>query len=273
MKKHCIILFVLFSLFLGPEVLSAQESPKNDKAVKNKWLRFGFQMEMNLSHYSLKTKEGFQDLMIPQEEMRRALYSINYYPVDYAGNDDVMGGRIKDVTALSIGKGGSWGVLCEMRMGEHVDLQLLINAGIGETIIQYEVIVLDHEGLPKDQVQLEAKSSAIVMEWPVLLKYRLLNDRLYLLGGINSLVMGQSLYENHMHSHGFDILFDMSADIGLGYDFCQFRNGVKLGVQIKYGIGLLNRIKGMEEKYPDCFYYFPLESVRSDQLKISFVVK
>lgn len=232
---------------------------KKDKG-KEPFLQVRFQLGVNALVPTLTTKEGFQLNTYP---IRSLLYSIGPEGHYYSDSDCFKITEVKP----NITSGFAIGLVLEKKIGKKLDFQVDPTLVLGTQCVIYDVDIVSQTGESVSRIKVVSNNKlSTSFEFPLLLKYRVLNNYFYLIGGVNPKFHIQSLKKGFNSSGLPSFLetdrFDLSAEVGLGSLF--YKN---LGLQVKFSLGLLDVIKG--QKYKDSFFYLPIESVHHNQLQIT----
>lgn len=219
LKLHYILLLLGFSL-----AVSAQKPKvKNDPAHDDKPIHFGFSLGINSMDFKVKQSQLAVDNNV------------------YVGVAEVTPGiNIHAITNL--------------RLAENFDLRALPGISFNDRYLHYSYIRnLDSAIYTNERGEKAAyKIESAYLELPVHFKYkskRLNNFRPYLIGGANYrydlAIKGEyDPYEQAIMLKRGDIY----AELGYGMDF--YLTYFKLGVEIKYSLGLTNILETQDRNGP-----------------------
>ena len=223
---------------------------------------FGFHLGVNFMDYSLIVKENYQNTI--------------YYDRNDLGNVDKI--ILKDVQSyqiLSVARdttrgfnamprpGFSVGVIGDLRLGDYLNLRFSPTFSLSEINIDY-TLQINYANDTIIRVKDSHHPYMNCLEFPLHLKYRSKrynNVGAYLLAGVNP-----KLYFSFSKSQANWIKtkpFDLALELGSGFDI--YNQWFKMGIEIKYGIGLFNVLSD-DQVY---FYGNPLEKLKNKQLQIS----
>ena len=231
--------FLLFFSALTIVCHGQKAKVMNDPTHDLKPVHFGFSIGLNTQDYNIEPSQFSLDTFITP------------------GIKEVLPGF--DVHAIA-----------NFRLATYLDVRLLPGISLGQKRIYYEdkngKIINEKDGI----IDIEASC----IEIPVLLKYkakRLNNVSPYIIGGLNTkwdLTAKQSYGEDQQIIVN---RLDYFAEMGAGFDF--YLEYFKMGLEIKYGMGLTNILKTTDSKgkpnqdHPE--YTDLIESIRSQAVVIS----
>ena len=224
---------------------------------------------MGTGWYSLATKDDYQIQTWLPEAVFRVFQSGEQWPppvshVPHLNESQVSGFRVIDVKT-GYSQELSLGLTFEKQIDSMMDLQVTPTVALGEKSVVYETELIGQDGAVMDGLQVFSRDvAATYVKLPIMVKYRPFVKPLFFVGGISPMVKLERKPEYHSSAYIQPNRFDMSADFGIGYQFYK-----RLGVQVTMSLGLLNVIKGREEYR--AFYYLPMKSARTNQLRIDFV--
>lgn len=265
LKTSFLLLFPALLLAVS-NPLAAQERDDPQKLAERRPLRVRFQLGMGTGWYSLATKDDYQQIRPPEAIITAVLYhwSPPVSHVPHIDESQLSGFRVIDVKT-GYSQELSLGLTFEKQIDSMMDLQVTPTVALGEKSVVYETELIGQDGAVMDGLQVFSRDvAATYVKLPIMVKYRPFVKPLFFVGGISPMVKLERKPEYHSADYLQPNRFDMSADFGIGYQFYK-----RLGVQVTVSLGLVNVIKGREEYR--AFYYLPLKSARTNQLRIDFV--
>lgn len=270
LKTSFLLLFPALLLAVS-NPLAAQERDDPQKLAERRPLRVRFQLGMGTGWYSLATKDDYQIQTWLPEAVFRVFQSGEQWPppvshVPHLNESQVSGFRVVDVkTGYRFSSDVSLGLIFEKQIDSKMGLQVAPTLVLGEKSVVYETELIGVDGTVIDSLQVFSRDvAATYVKLPIMVKYRPFVKPLFFVGGISPMVKLERKPEYHSADYLQPNRFDMSAVFGIGYQFYK-----RLGVQVTVSLGLVNVIKGREEYR--AFYYLPLKSARTNQLRIDFV--
>ncbi len=226
-----------------------------------------FMIGVKSMRYSLSTWDGYQQTSFSSAwtlyddpfHFRVYEYDTTYCSVHFSSV------KAKPTFGLNLG------FAIDRRLSRHLDLQFFPSVSFSSLCIQYDMCYVTDDGRTDLCEYLSKDKNVDFFEMSLLLKYRILNDKLYFIGGADFQWYINGRQRNHFipgHSYPSTFFFttNISADFGVGV--C-FKNRKEL--QLRMSMGLLNVIKGKNKWLDDCTCYFPFDNVRVNQLGLYFL--
>ena len=261
MKKYLSLLLLgLIVLIASSEATAQRRKVMNLPKYDLEPYHFGFILAANEMHFSLKLKDGFQNVfhepeLWPERPSADSLQLMNMTPAATPG--------------FTIG------IVGNLRLANHFDLRFVPSLSFGERHMDYQV--KEYRNGADSLFSFRKSNASTFVEFPLYIKYRskrLNNAAAYIIGGVNYRIDLASQKKNEK-----EILVDgspttiiegirisrnsMSLEIGTGFDF--YTNFFKFGVELKMSYGLGNLVE--TDKY---IYTSSIESLKNKIFQISF---
>lgn len=234
---------------------------------ENEPYHFGFLLAYNQMMYTIKTKEGYQNVPCP----------VNTWPM---ANIDVDATRCLYVYNIETQQspGFTVGIIGSKRLGRYFDLRLIPTLSFSDRRINYDIAVEDNNG----RIQMRHLTKPIFttfVEFPLNIKYRSKrynNIGAYIFGGINPKLDLASQKQNKViDDQGEEFInnmvtkrFDCAAEIGVGFDI--YNQWFKMGVELKMSYGFLDIVKKTSEEMP-LIYTAPINKLSNKMFQLSFL--
>ena len=290
MDKHikhsrCRILILLLIAFLAfcSSSLYAQDNSDNDKEKNNKpkekVFKMGLHLGVSINNHSLLLKDNYQEIEYQHEEAVRILGPLGILNF----SEEQLGCfRYENVETHKVMPGFSLGVVGDIRLTDYLSLQFVPTISAKIEYIKYDIRLYDKNNQPYTNYLGEDESHRTIVwdgkndfffEMPLLVNYQF--NRVYVVGGINPKV--NLAYRPIAFKTGLTTPFDLALEVGAGFKATQ-----RIGIQVKLDIGLMNilnkeqiilinNINGEYQSINCPFYATPIESLKNNQLQVSFV--
>jgi len=228
---------------------------------------WGFMLGVNNMAYSLRMNDDFQNEL-----------HTNYSHVkDVQGcpsENDFQSYQIINVEKRIKGVGFSVGATGDVRLGNYFNLRGMVAYCLGEDM-DYLYTLQFNQKLDTIQVQvLSQNKNNNCIELPLHLKYRSIrynNIDAYLIGGFSPKLYFsfKDLFKKENNSVNWikTKVFDVAMEVGAGFDI--YNQWFKLGIELKYSVGMLNLMSEEQVK----FYGDPFKSLRNRQVMLSFTIE
>lgn len=240
MKKIKFLTPLLF-LFCLSWTAQAQRTPfgvPNLLDYDEKIFHFGFQIGLNQSDYTIRTK------------------------ADLSEYDSLM---IINTTSLS---GFNLGIVTNLRLGEYFDLRFVPGISFGDRNVNYTI---RYNG--QNDIITKKNIESVFMDLPLMLKFkssRMHNVRVYVLGGVQySLDLISSAKKQARNPREIFLKVfphDFQGLAGVGFDF--YLANFKFTTELKMSFGFINLLK-----YEDNMFASSVQSLKSKNLIISFYIE
>lgn len=240
MKKIKFLTPLLF-LFCLSCAVQAQRTPfgvPNLLDYDEKIFHFGFQIGLNQSDYTIRTK------------------------ADLSEYDSLM---IINTSSLS---GFNLGIVTNLRLGEYFDLRFVPGISFGDRNVNYTIRYND-----KNDIVTKKNIESVFMDLPLMLKFkssRMHNVRVYVLGGVQySLDLISSAKKQARNPREIFLKVyphDFQGQAGVGFDF--YLANFKFTTELKMSFGFINLLK-----YEDNMFASSVQSLKSKNLIISFYIE
>lgn len=223
---------------------------------------FGFHIGVNFMDYNLIMKENYQNVIhedyddLPND-MNITQVGFKNYQILSVARDTTRSFKSTPFPGFSVG------VIGDLRLGDYLNLRFSPTYSLSEINIDYtlQINYVDDTIIKVTQSHHPYLSC---LEFPLHLKYRSKrynNVGAYLLAGVNP-----KLYFSFSKSEVNWIKakpFDLALELGTGFDI--YNQWFKMGVEVKFGLGLFN-VLADDQAY---FFGHPLEGLKNKQLQFS----
>jgi len=233
-KTKYYILALLASMLLFTGVYAQENGIENLPRFDMKRVHFGFTLGFNEMDFSMKRSE----VLNPQDCVLNVTPESQY--------------------------GFQIGIISDLRLTDNLNLRFIPTLSFGDRNLLYDI------SYPSLDTVYRVKKTAesTFLDFPLLFKYktnRLTNFRAYVLfGGKYSLDLASQAKKKHDDELTLKLLpHDVSADIGVGFDF--YLEYFKFSLEFRMSYGLVDVIKREESPYVNS-----IESLRSKIFWVSF---
>ena len=209
------IILTIFVLFVFGKGVDAQNNPTDYLThYDDQWIHYGFQLGVHSSKFVIKYSERFT---FPDQD---TVHSI------VPGNSG----------------GFKAGVVVNIRLAKYLDLRILPCVGFYENDIVYRYT---------DNSFLRELRESTHVELPLLLKYKSVrrgNVVMYVVGGVKPSIEARQRNDQLELRDKLNLKrWDLSADVGIGFDF--YNAFFKFSPEIRYSYGLINLLQGEISPY------------------------
>ena len=238
MKRITIIMLLLSFTFTG---FSQKEKLQNLKDYDRARLQFGFSVGLNTADFYLRNSDNF--------------YNTSEISEIYA---------IENIQSV----GFQLGPISNLRLGEYLDLRLLVLLTFSQRDLEYYILqdTAEDNSLIYDYYKMKLSSTFI--EFPLLLKYkaeRINNIRPYIIAGINpklDLSARKKIPEIEMPKIRLKQK-DLYYEVGAGMDF--YTPYFKFTTELKFSAGLFNLMQPDDTQFSSSIDY-----LKSNMIMLSF---
>ena len=237
---------------------------------------FGFLIGANFMDYNLIMKENYQNLhytdasQLPNNGDPDLLIPVQFSQENFKDfqitniERDTMNRLFKSVPRI----GFSVGVLGDLRLGEYLNLRFSPTFSLSEINYRYTIIINHIDGSAPDyRTTCSHNPYLSCLEFPLHLKYRSKrynNVAAYLIGGVNPKLYFSFKKRGEDYNWLKNKPWDLALELGGGFDI--YNQWFKMGIEAKFGFGMLNALNDEQVK---C-YAFPLKGMKNKQFLVSF---
>ena len=235
---------------------------------------FGFLLGANFMDYNLIVKENYQDIQyVNSQELPNTGDASLLVPVQFSQDNfesyqiinierDTMNRLMKSIPRV----GFSVGVLGDLRLSEHLNLRFAPTFSLSEINYRYTLQINQKDGSVKYETPCSHNPYLTCIEFPLHLKYRSKrynNVAAYLITGLNPKMYFSFKKKNQNFNWLKNRTGDLALEMGAGFDI--YNQWFKMGVEAKFGFGILNALSDDQVYY----YAHPLNGMKNKQFQIS----
>lgn len=156
------------------------------------------------------------------------------------------------------------GIISDLKLTENLNLRFIPSLSFGDRNVQYEIYYSSRDTV----YSVKKTAESTFLDFPLLFKYktdRITNFRAYVLfGGKYSLDLASQAKKKHDEELTLKLLpHDVTADIGVGFDF--YLEYFKFSLELRMSYGLVDVIKREDTPYVNS-----IEKLRSKMFWVSF---
>lgn len=236
---------------------------------------FGFLLGANFMDYNLIVKENYQDIVYtdPQILHNSALpqidgedYGINFSESEFGSYQIIGIERNSSIPRVGI----SIGLIGDLRLSEHCNLRLSPTFSLSEINYRYTIQINQKDGSHILKHPGSHNPNLCCVEFPLHLKYRSKrynNVAAYLLSGLNPKLYFTARKKNQNIDWLKNKAGDVALELGSGFDI--YNQWFKMGIEAKFGFGLLNALDDGQVYY----YAQPIKGMRNKYFQVSLTIE
>lgn len=276
MKKSIRTTFLLFLVMVCAAGAQAQGRKiiylqNYDKAPYH----FGFLLGANFMDYNLILKENYQNTIYnnpqilnnsPTPQADGVDYGINFSESDFESYQIIGIERNTSIPRTGI----SIGLLGDLRLSEHYNLRFSPTFSLSEINYRYTIQINQLDGSRILKHPGSHNPNLCCVEFPLHLKYRSKrynNVAAYLIAGLNPKLYFTAKKKNQNIDWLKNRAEDLALELGSGFDI--YNQWFKMGIEAKFGFGLLNALDDVQVHY----YAQPLKGMKNKCFQLSLTIE
>lgn len=252
LTKFIRIILLLVAVLAVVEANAQKRGVMNLPTYNNSRYHFGFILALNQMHFTLKMKDGFQNVT----------YDSLQSPDVFADSLHLLQVETKPTIGFTVG------IVGNLRLGKYFDLRFIPSLAFGERYLDYSLKTYDDGKVSFVEIRKNVSSAHI--DFPLHVRYRskrVHNFGAYVLaGGKYTLDLAATRVDKKEEENETLVKLqkhDVAAEVGVGIEF--YNAWFKFGIEAKMSYGLLNLLRD-----EDNIYTGGIEKLNSKVWQLSF---
>jgi len=252
LTKFIRIILLLVAVLAVVEANAQKRGVMNLPTYNNSRYHFGFILALNQMHFTLKMKDGFQNVT----------YDSLQSPDVFADSLHLLQVETKPTIGFTVG------IVGNLRLGKYFDLRFIPSLAFGERYLDYSLKTYDDGKVSFVEIRKNVSSAHI--DFPLHVRYRskrVHNFGAYVLaGGKYTLDLAATRVDKKEEENETLVKLqkhDVAAEVGVGIEF--YNAWFKFGIEAKMSYGLFNLLRD-----EDNIYTGGIEKLNSKVWQLSF---